>query len=78
MFFAHSCNHIPLRLAKALWSFGHAKCNMTPTNESLATLNIYGILFINEKGSYWKKSVFNTFTQTGYGSLAFLANLSAI
>ena len=28
----HSSNHIPLRLAKALWSFGHSECNMTLTD----------------------------------------------
>ena len=28
----HSSNHTPLRLAKALWSFGHSECNMTPTD----------------------------------------------
>ena len=28
----HSFSHIPLRLAKALWSFGHSECNMTPTD----------------------------------------------
>ena len=27
-------NHIPLRLAKALLSFGHSEYNMTPTVES--------------------------------------------
>ena len=30
--FTHPSNHIPLRLAKALWSFSHSECNMTPTD----------------------------------------------
>ena len=28
----HSSNYIPLRLAKALWSFSHSECNMTLTD----------------------------------------------
>ena len=28
----HSSNHIQLKLAKALWSFGHSECNMTLTD----------------------------------------------
>ena len=30
--FTHSSNHIPLSLAKALWSFSHSECNMTLTD----------------------------------------------
>ena len=29
---SHSSNHIPLRLARALWSFGHPEYNMTLTS----------------------------------------------
>ena len=33
----HLSNHIPLRLVKALWSFGHSECNMTLTVEASHT-----------------------------------------